>query len=160
MRKPKRPDPKREALKESRTLNPHPDRVSDTSFAEHDFFDPRDLLQVKYEMLRRARIEGRSIRESAERFGFSRPSFYTAQRAFEEDGLAGLLPRRRGPRGPHKLTAEALEFLQRALGEDRSLRGADLARLVEERFGVRAHPRSIERALARRQKKRRRSGRA
>ena len=62
-----------------------------------EFFDPRDLVQVKYEMLRRAREEGVAVSRAAEAFGFSRVAFYQIQRAFESEGLAGLLPRRRGP---------------------------------------------------------------
>jgi len=151
---------KQEALREQRTLNPHPERVVDRLFLEHDFFDPCDLLQVKYEMLRRVRLEGRSLSESARAFGFSRPSFYKARSAFEAGGLSGLLPRRRGPKGRHKLRREVMDFLEREMASDPSLRGRALSQRVEERFGLRVHPRSIERALARRQKKRKQRRRA
>jgi transposase len=146
---------KKHLLRRQGALNPHPEQVTDPLFGEHDFFDPQDLVQVKYEMLRRTRIEGRSRSEAAQTFGFSRPSLYKAQAAFEQEGLAGLLPRRRGPRGAHKLNEEVLDFLQRAMDQDDSLRTVDLVQLVEQRFGLRVHPRSVERALARRQKKRR-----
>jgi len=52
------PDPKREALRQQQTLNPRPARVSDPLFREQPFFDARDWLQVKYEMLRRVRVDG------------------------------------------------------------------------------------------------------
>ena len=153
-------NPKHEALREQRTLNPHPESVVDRLFLEHDFFDPCDLLQVKYEMLRRVRLEGRSLSESARAFGFSRPSFYKARSAFEAGGLSGLLPRRRGPKRRHKLTREVMDFIERAMASDASLRGPALSQRVEERFGLRVHPRSIERALARAQKKRKQTRRA
>jgi hypothetical protein len=35
---------------------------------------PRDLVQVKYEMLRRVRVDGHSVSQSATGFGLSRPS--------------------------------------------------------------------------------------
>jgi len=146
--------PKAETLQRQRTLNPHPERVVDDLFQGNDFFDPRDLLQVKYEMLRTVHVEGRSVRHSADAFGFSRPSFYKAQAAFEKDGLPGLIPQRRGPRQAHKIRGEVLDFLRQTTGEDPSLHGRALARLVAERFGLQVHPRSIERALARGGKKR------
>lgn len=146
---------KTEALREQGTLNPHPERVRDALFAEHDFFDPNDLVQVKYEMLRRTRVEGHSLAEAARTFGFSRPSFYKARAALERAGLAGLIPRRRGPRGAHKLTGEVLDFLERERQAAPSLSAGALAARLFERLGLRVHPRSVERALARREKKRR-----
>lgn len=153
------PNPKHEALREQRTLNPHPERVVERLFLENDFFDPRDLLQVKYEMLRRVRLERRPLSEAARAFGFSRPSFYKARSAFEAGGLSGLLPRRRGPKKRHKLRREVMDFLEREMASNPSLRGAALSEQVEQRFGLRVHPRSIERALVRRQKKRKQTRR-
>ena len=146
-------DPKMEALRRQGSLNPHPEKVTDTLFQEVEFFDPRDLLQLKYEMLRRVLREGQPATHTPAAFGFSRTSFYQARRAFELGGLLALAPRRRGPRGAHKLTKEVMDFVEQTLGEDASLGGPALASLVERRFGVTVHPRSIERQLARRQKK-------
>jgi hypothetical protein len=97
--------PKDHILKANGTLNPHARRVHDALFHETPFFDPRDLLQVKYEMLRRVRIDGWPVSRAAAAFGLSRPSFYQTQRAFERHGLGGLLPRKRGPKAGRKLTA-------------------------------------------------------
>ena len=52
------------ALLEEGTLNPSPGKVHDPKFQENEFFDPRDLVQVKYEMLRRVSIEKASVTES------------------------------------------------------------------------------------------------
>jgi transposase len=106
-------------------------------------------VQVKYEMVRRARVEGEPVSRSAAAFGFSRPSFYQAQAALEEGGLAALVPARPGPRRAHKLTGEVVAFAQERLEAEPSLRSAELAAAIEERFGVRVHPRSVERALER-----------
>ena len=105
MAKLKKPDPKTLELKRTGTLNPRPGSVSDTPFKENPFFDPRDLLQVRYEMLRRHSVEGVSVVEVAAGFGVSRPTVYQAQTAFQQAGLSGLLPRRRGPKEGHKLSA-------------------------------------------------------
>ncbi len=146
-------DDKAAALRRHHALNPRPDAVTDPAFGSGDpFFDRRDLVQVKYEMLRRAREEGVSVRRAAAAFGFSRPSFYAAQARFEAGGLPGLVPERPGPRRAHKLSVPIVEALAAELAADPSLGSAELARIVGERFGIRVHRRSVERALARRKR--------
>jgi transposase len=128
--------------------------VTDELFVSSEFFDPRDLLQVKYEMLRRVLVDEQPVSQSAVRFGLSRPSYYQAQKAYEEGGLPGLLPKRPGPRRAHKLSEEVVEALRVALAGEPTLGPQELAQLVELRFGLSVHPRSVERALARHKKKR------
>ena len=154
---PKAPEnnPKTQALRLSGTLNPRPQDVRDELFREKEFFDARDLLQLKYEMLRRVSQQGHSISQAAASFGFSRPSFYQAQTAFEAGGLAGLVPQKRGPKQGHKLTPEILEFVRKARADDAKVTTSDLVKMVQERFGVDLHSRTIERGLLRDQKKRR-----
>ena len=154
--RPSRPDPKVEALRVDGALNRHADQITDPVFGAHEFFDARDLVQVKYEMLRRVEIDAQPVTPTAAAFRLSRPSFYQAQRAFQQRGLAGLLPQKRGPHGGHKLTTEVVTFLQQQQARDASLRPVDLAQHVADRFAITVHPRSIERALARQEKKRRR----
>jgi transposase len=146
-------DPKLKALREQGCLNPRPQDVTDELFRSSDFFDSRDQLQVKYEMLRRVESDGHSVTQAASAFGFSRPSFYQAQAAFRQAGLPGLAPHKRGPRQAHKLTAEVIEFLSQERQRDPTLRSHSLARLVKQRFQMTIHPRSIERSLSRSQKK-------
>ena len=154
MARARRPDPKAAALRQRGSLNPRPDRVADPLFAGSDFFDPRDLVQVKYEMVRRARVDGHPVSQSATAFGFSRPSFYHAQALLARGGLAALVPQKPGPRRAHKLDGEVMRFLQQLRAEDASVRSTELARRVRQRFGRTIHPRSVERALARQEKKR------
>jgi transposase len=142
-------DPKVAALREARALNPRPEAVTDQAFAAGGFLDARDLVQVKYEMVRRVHVDGRPVSEAAASFGFSRPSWYAAAAALDEAGLPGLLRARPGPRRAHKLSEEIVAFLAAALAEDPGLRAAELAGRVEESFGVVVHPRSVERALER-----------
>jgi transposase len=141
--------PKVAALRAQRSLNPRPERVVDERFAGSEFLDARDLVQVKYEMVRRVRVDGDTVTRSAQQFGFSRPAFYDAQAALDAGGLGALVPARPGPRRAHKLTDEVVTFARERLASDPSLRAADLANAIFERFGVRVHRRSIERALAR-----------
>jgi transposase len=145
----RRQDPKVAALRAQRSLNPRPEDVTDDEFRSSEFFDARDLVQVKYEMLRRVRVDGMPVSRSAAAFGFSRPSFYQAAAAVDAHGLGGLVPARPGPRRAHKLTGEVVEFARAAREDDPGLRSADLVELIADRFGISVHPRSVERALAR-----------
>ena len=144
---------KEAALRANGTFNSRAEQVADALFAKGSFFDARDLVQVKYEMLRRVREKGVPVSEAAAAFGFSRVAFYGIQRAWERDGMSGLLPRPRGPRHAHKLTDEVMDCVWAAQSEDATLRAPALVGLVRDRFGLEVHPRSIERALARRSKK-------
>ena len=153
MSKPKLNEIKRQALEQHASLNPRPQTVNDPLFQENSFFDPQDLVQVKYEMLRRVRVEGVSVKQASSDFGFSRPSFYQAQSAFEREGLPGLVPRKRGPHQAHKLTGEVLAFLVKARTEQPELRATALARLLDQQFGLKIHPRTIERGFERQRKK-------
>jgi transposase len=144
-------DGKAQELERSRTLNPRPQAVVDEGFRSSEFFDARDLVQVKYEMVRRVEAEEVPVSAAAGTFGFSRQSYYTAARALADEGLQGLVPAKPGPRGAHKLTEEVLEHLEGLREADPGLGPAALAAAVAERFGFTVHRRSVERALARRE---------
>lgn len=146
-------DVKSASLREQGVLYAHPQDVTDPLFHTHEFFDPRDLIQVKYEMLRRVLVESLSITAAAAAFGFSRPAFYQAQAAYHQHGVPGLLPQRPGPRHAHKLSGEVLDFVVQQRANNPVLKAAALSALIQEALGVTVHPRSLERALARRQKK-------
>ena len=145
---------KREVLRQQGALHAHPEGVRDPLFEHNGFFDPADVVQAKYEMLRRVEHEGMGVSQAASAFGFSRPSFYKARADFDAEGVAGLAASKRGPRSAHKLTKEVLVFLAQLRTEAPSLSAPALAERVLKRFGKRIHPRSIERALSRVQKKR------
>ena len=120
----------------------------------NEFFDPCDLLQVKYEIVRRVRIESLPINQVAQRFGLSRPTVCQALHAFEQGGLAALLPRRPGPRHAHKLNEEVVNFLRHTFDESPGMRTVDLVELLQEQFELSVYPSSIDRALRRHEKKR------
>jgi len=152
------PTPRRNAakirtLRQQGILNPHPDAVTDPLFQTDDFFDPQDLMQVKYEMLRRVEIDKASVTEAAAVFGLSRPAFYQAQHAVAQQGLAGLIPRKRGPHGGHKLTPAILDFIRQQRTALPSLTIAELIALIQQQFGVVMHRRTVERHLAQQEKK-------
>lgn len=154
----KRSNPiKGEHLKKDRALNPHPEKVKDDLFFQSQFFDPSDLVQVKYEMLRRVQQDRWSISDAAKKFGFSRPSFYQAQAELKERGLPGLLSEQRGPKNAHKLSEEVMSFIEERLQINEGTSTSELVAAVLDKFRINVHPRSIERALLRRKKKRKKS---
>jgi transposase len=145
---------KRQALRQRGTLNPRAHAVTDPLFQHRDFFDPDDVVQIKYEMLRRVDTEQAPVTDAAKAFGVSRATFYQARTDFQDAGLPGLVPEKRGPRGAHKLTPTILDFVQQHRAADPTLSADALAARIHSRWGVRVHPRSIARALQRHQKKR------
>ena len=138
---------KASVLAEDGTLNPAPEKVSDPKFQADGFFDPRDIVQVKYEMLRRVSIDKLSVTEASDEYRVSRPTFYQARADFEGAGLAGLVPRKRGPRGPHKLQGDVLAFLKAQVDPGEPIRARELTDRLRAKFGLDVHPRTIERAL-------------
>ena len=137
-----------EALREEGTLNPTPEHVRDPKFQGNEFFDPHDIVQVKYEMLRRVSVENASVSATTEDYGVSRPTYYQTKASFDKAGIAGLVPQKRGPRGPHKFRGDALAFVQQQLVAGEPVRARDLAKLVRQKFDLNIHPRTIERAVA------------
>ena len=146
-------NPKADRLKENHSFNLHPERVRAKQFQNSAFFDPRDLVQVKYEMLREVSREGTSKVQAAATYGVSRQAFYQSLNAFTLGGIAGLLPGQRGPKGAHKLTDEVMAFIDQRQGEDPDLHARALADGLREQLRLVVHPRSIERALARKKKR-------
>jgi transposase len=141
-------DPKKvQALRASGTLNPHPEKVRAPRFAEKEFFDPNDLVQLKYETLRAVEVDGQPLSVAAADSGLSRPTIYEAQTNFLTHGMEGLLPKKRGPKNPHKLRPEIWKFIEETLISDPELKSIELVQKVRQRFGVNVHPRTVEKAL-------------
>lgn len=135
------------ALLEEGTLNAAPEKVGDPKFQQSEFFDPRDIVQVKYEMLRRVVVEHASVTDTTEEYGVSRPTYYETKATFDTSGIAGLVPKKRGPRGPHKLHGEVLAFLEKHVRAGEPIRARALATLIRQEFDLTVHPRTIERAV-------------
>jgi len=136
-----------DVLAEDGALNPMPENVLDPKFQEGSFFDPHDAVQVKYEMLRRVFIEKASVTDVSNEYGISRPTYYQAKADFEQGGISELVPKKRGPRGPYKIQGDVLAFLRAQLSPGEPIRARELAKLIQQEFGLDVHPRTIERAV-------------
>ena len=136
---------KHEELRKNGSLNHRAGLVSAEIFNGTHFFDACDLIQVKYEMLRAVEKERREVSSTSEAFGFSRVSFYQIKREFDENGVAGLMPKKRGPKGPRKLSCDDVEFAKNLVGTH--TKAQILIRLKNER-SVEVSKRTLERKLS------------
>ena len=99
---------------------------------------------------------GRPIAETATRFGVSRPTYYKLSAEFEREGICGLLPKKRSPKGGTNYV-QVVEALRAARTQDPAVDAASLVELVKRRFGVEINARTIERALKKNARERARS---
>lgn len=150
---PSDPNAKRKALQAAGTFNSRAAHVRHPLFQQSPFFDPEDLLQLKYETLRAVELEKCPIAKAARDFGLSRPTIYEAQSQLQQQGLEGLLPHKRGPKAAHKLTDEILRYAQEQAAAESAIKAEELSRRVRQRFAVKLHPRTIQKALERKAKR-------
>jgi len=135
-------------LKNNGSFNAKHFLVNEPSFQSGAFFDPHDLIQVKYEMLRLAEKDGVSVTEAAGRFGFSRESFYKNKAAFGKEGLRGLVPKKTGPKGSTKLVGEGEAFIEQYIRDNPDARPKEINDSLRKKIGIAVHDRTIERYLS------------
>jgi transposase len=150
---PTNPTAKRQVLQATGTFNSRAVQVRHPLFQQSSFFDPEDFLQLKYETLRAVEVEKCPIAKAARDFGLSRPTIYEAQAQLQQQGLEGLLPHKRGPKAAHKLTDQVLQYLREQVQAEPQTGAQELARRVRQRFGLKLHPRTIQKALERKAKR-------
>jgi transposase len=136
---------KRQFLTAAGAWNAKASLVEHPLFVQSDFFDPRDKVQVKYEMLRAHAVDEVAVSAASQQFGYSRDSFYTAMEALLSEGVTGLADGKRGPKEPHKLTPEVQAFIHRQIERTPDISSQDLAERIEAERGVQVHRRSVER---------------
>ena len=143
---------KEQYLRKHGVLYPHPEHVRDELFLSNEFFNPQDMIQVRYEMIRRHQVDQVTIKETAKRFGVSRVTFYQIAAAYDHEGLIGLIPCKPGPKHPHKCTKEIIEFVRKKRSKDPTPTWEEILLDIEKVFEVKLHRRTIERGLAQQKK--------
>ena len=138
---------KRVFLEKEGLLNAKPDRVSHPLFETLDFFDPFDLPQVRYEMIRCARAEKLSVVEACKLFGFSREYFYRLERDFMARGYVALLGSTMGRRPIIALNQEIVNFITHRKMEKTGLSGENLRQEIQKRYKVDCSRRTVERIV-------------
>ena len=136
---------KHEEMRKNGSYNHRAGSVTAEIFKGAAFFDAHDLVQVKYEMLRAVEKERLEVSSASAAFGFSRVSFYQIKKEYDESGIAGLVPKKRGPKGPRKMSGGDIEFARGLV--DTHTKMQIVSRLMEER-GVKVSKRTLERQLS------------
>ena len=138
---------KKKFLEQEGLLNPKPERLSHALFKTLDFFDPLDLPQVRYEMIRAARVEKISVTEACRLFGFSREYFYKLERNFMARGYVSVLGSTMGRRPLIALNQEIVNFLVHRKIEEPKLSGEDLRKEIRHLYNVDCSRRTVERIV-------------
>lgn len=138
---------KKKFLEQEGLLNPKPQRVSHPFFETLDFFDPLDLPQVRYEMIRAGRVENISVAESCKLFGFSREYFYKLERTFMARGYVALLGSTMGRRPIIALNQEVVNFIVHRKIEEPKLSGENLRQEIRRLYNVVCSRRTVERIV-------------
>lgn len=142
--------PRVDFLKREGLLNPKPERVSHPLFEDRalEFFDPYDLPQVRYEMLRAAKVENRAVAKACRQFGFSRERFYQFDKVFMERGYVALVGSSSAGRRPLiALNQEIVSFIVHRKLEDPKVSGDILREEIHKRYMVDCSRRTVERVL-------------
>jgi len=136
-------------LRKEGLINPKPERVTHPLFETHDFFDRLDLPQVRYEMIRMARVEQIPVTDACRLFGFSREYFYRLERQFMSRGYVSLLGSLRGRRPLIALNQEIVNFIVHRKMTKPSLTGEDLRNEIKTTYQVECSRRTVERIIER-----------
>jgi transposase len=122
-----------------RELDPVPDpqgSVRYPLFLSNPFFNANDKAQVKYEMLRSVMTNELSVTDAVDAFGLTKPVFYKAQRAFSNQGILGLTDKKRGPKGPSKVTNEVRDFILDSIRQHPRPTYQEVSELIESVFNT------------------------
>ena len=136
---------KKDILIENGTYNKNHNKVTEPKFLGDVFYDPMDIVQVKYEMLKEVEKRAATVADAATVYGFSRTAFYIIKEAFSKQGIKGLIPEKPGPRNPHKLTRENQGRIDNYLKENPDVSASEIAEFISRDVGVNLSKRTVER---------------
>jgi len=136
---------KKEILIKNGTYNKNHGKVTKERFREGGFYDPMDIVQVRYEMIKDADDGGTTIEQTTSEYGYSRASYYYIKDDFEKGGMVALVPEKTGPKAPRKLTNELQEYITTYIENNPSTSSSRIALDIENDKGVKVSKRTIER---------------
>ena len=139
---------KKETLIANDTYNKRYLSVKKSGFQVGGFYDPMDLVQVKYEMIRETQTSGRSIGAVAKEFGFSRTAYYDIKEDFDANGMLAFLPKKKGPKRQYKLTGDLREFIDEYTVNHPKAKAAEITGAIMSEKGIDISSRTIHRYLA------------
>jgi transposase len=139
---------KKDYLMENGTYNKNHNNVKSPKFLGDYFFDPMDIAQVKYEMLKEVEKNGMTITDATDNYGFSRTSYYNIKEAFSNHGIKGLLPEKPGPKNPHKLTQEVQKRIDEYIAQKPRISSSEITELINQDGVIHINKRTVERYRA------------
>ena len=139
---------KRDILIENGTYNKNKDKVTADDFQHSIFFDPTDVVQVKYEMLRSVEKGGKSITEASHEYGLSRETYYKSKRRFDSEGMYGLTSKESGPKSPHKMTQEVCDYIDGYLVDHPDAKSTQVCDVILADLNISLSYKTIDRYLA------------
>jgi len=138
---------KKDFLNKEGLLNRRPERITHPLFLTLDFFDPLDLPQVKYELMRSARVDNISVTEACRLFGFSREYFYRLEKAFMKHGYVSVIGSAMGRRPIIALNQEIVSFIVHRKMEEPRLSGKALRKEILHQYSIDCSGRTVERII-------------
>jgi transposase len=139
-------------LKENNSYNKKASEVSSPLFLTNPYFDPYDIVQVKYEMLRAVNNNELSVSDTSRQFGFSRTAYYKIESRFNADGIDGLCFRKTGPKTPAKVTEDLLDFAADLKARQPDITNDEIVEEIRQQKGVTIHKRSLQREKAKKKR--------
>jgi transposase len=139
---------KEDILKQNGTFNKDSKSVTAEEFQSTIFFDPKDLVQVKYEMLRSVAKNELTVSQAAKKYGLSRQSFYINKAAVDTGGIAALIPQKTGPKNAHKLTSDVKEFIDSYQISHPHAKSREISRALSDGANISVHERTVGRYLS------------
>lgn len=136
---------KKETLLGNGSFNKNYSKVKKAKFLEDSFYDPMDIIQIKYELIQDAKDARGGIEKITSDYGYTRASYYLIKAAFEKGGLAALAPGKTGPKTPYKLTLERQEHIERYISENPSANSAEVVADLLGSKGIKISKRTVER---------------
>ena len=124
------------------------DKVTEPRFLDSDLFDPKDLLQVRYEMVRSIKEGVITLDEVPSKYGVSAMTAKRCVSSLEKGGIIALVPERKGPKGPSSLDDESLRFIDSYIAEHPKASGRKVHDALEAEKHVGVSKRTVERYLS------------
>ena len=135
-------------LKANHTFNFRNDKVIASRFIESDLYASRDLLQVRYELVRSIEEGDIALDEVPDKYGVSSVTAKRYVRSFKEGGMIALVPEQKGPKGPSSLDDEALRFIDSYIAEHPKASGRKVHEALESERHLGISKRTVERYLS------------
>jgi len=139
---------KKDILMKNGTYNKNHEKVTAPKFLGDTFYDPMDIAQVKYEMLKDVEKKETTVADAASDYGFSRAAFYNIKEAFSKQGIKGLIPEKPGPRKPHKLTQECQVLIDGYVAENPRISSSEITERIKRENDIQMSKRTVERYRA------------